>query len=331
MELIKSSLSIFVFIALFAYKANSETYIVQPGDTISKIAAAQLNKPINIYGPAGRISLILSFNPDLTNPDLIYPGQIIELTASENPLPKDIERHLSSELALEIPPQESQIPVGAPKISDKDLQFEFEISQFFSRLDATDRQTNGKATLISDALTLIHFHFNHALDLKNSIRTSVALRENKYQAPSTTQTLDSPPVTKKIQLMYMHQAHQRLNINASFGVEQRLFLRAVTATHYVLDIPSVPSSRLGLDYQYFQTEKKSAGVRLYHSWLHASPATGQSIQSGKEQEASLYCQQLKNNLRFEQRAFLIQSEQDSNIVSQKETLLGVSLGLSYSF
>ena len=45
------------------------TYVVQPGDTLF-IIAQRFNTTVNI---------ILSLNPQITNPNLIYPGQIIRI------------------------------------------------------------------------------------------------------------------------------------------------------------------------------------------------------------------------------------------------------------
>jgi LysM repeat protein len=49
--------------------STTTIYVVQPGDTLSEIAAR--------YGTTVRA--LLDANPDITNPDLIYPGQLIIL------------------------------------------------------------------------------------------------------------------------------------------------------------------------------------------------------------------------------------------------------------
>ncbi len=53
---------------------SGDTYIVQPGDTLAKIAART----------GCRLSSILAANPQIQNPSLIYAGQVINLPAGAN-------------------------------------------------------------------------------------------------------------------------------------------------------------------------------------------------------------------------------------------------------
>lgn len=76
----KRAILIFAFLMLFTAQAFAQsTYTVQPGDTMWKIAVR------NQVG----ISEIISANPQIKNPNLIYPGQkltipTITTTAQEN-------------------------------------------------------------------------------------------------------------------------------------------------------------------------------------------------------------------------------------------------------
>ncbi|OEH84397.1 hypothetical protein BHU72_09260 [Desulfuribacillus stibiiarsenatis] len=56
----------------------NRTYVVKPGDTMYKIAK-RFNVPLEV---------LIAANPQISNPDLIYPGQIIMIPASTpGPLP----------------------------------------------------------------------------------------------------------------------------------------------------------------------------------------------------------------------------------------------------
>lgn len=57
-----------------------QTYRVLPGDSLSKIAAG-------IYGDPQLWKMIYDINPQITDPNKIYPGQIINI-----PEPKDFLR-----------------------------------------------------------------------------------------------------------------------------------------------------------------------------------------------------------------------------------------------
>ena len=56
---------------------QEKTYVVQGGDSLSKIAKAQ-------YGDAQKWKLIFEANKDqISNPDLIKPGQTLRIPADE--------------------------------------------------------------------------------------------------------------------------------------------------------------------------------------------------------------------------------------------------------
>jgi spore coat assembly protein SafA len=55
------------------------TYVIQPGDTLFFIAGR--------FGVT--VEDILAANPQITNPDLIFPGQIIEIPIPAPPPPPD--------------------------------------------------------------------------------------------------------------------------------------------------------------------------------------------------------------------------------------------------
>jgi len=57
-----------------SYPPTSGTYVVQTGDTLGKIAARGKTNVNNL----------LSVNPQITNPSLIYAGQVINLPAGVN-------------------------------------------------------------------------------------------------------------------------------------------------------------------------------------------------------------------------------------------------------
>lgn len=71
MNLKKKFLAIFIFLMLFAVQvsAQTQTYTVRPGDTMWKIA---------VRYEVG-ISEIIAQNPQIKNPNLIYPGQKINI------------------------------------------------------------------------------------------------------------------------------------------------------------------------------------------------------------------------------------------------------------
>ena len=59
-------------------EADLENYVVKPGDSLTKIIKNKFDLPANfVY--EDYLKLVQKFNPALTNPDLIFPNQIIRL------------------------------------------------------------------------------------------------------------------------------------------------------------------------------------------------------------------------------------------------------------
>jgi hypothetical protein len=62
----------------FLKDINFEVYRVRPGDNLTNIAKDRYNVPVKFFY-SGYLNLVQKFNPSLTNPNLIYPDQVIRL------------------------------------------------------------------------------------------------------------------------------------------------------------------------------------------------------------------------------------------------------------
>ncbi len=87
----------------FARYLPSE-YIVKKGDTLSEIVSRFTSAPPALYGSSGRIAKILKLNPKITDPNLIYVGQVILLR------PKKIALKKSKPYRLNISVAEKKLP-----------------------------------------------------------------------------------------------------------------------------------------------------------------------------------------------------------------------------
>jgi len=66
-----------ICLSLFSYEVASakSTYVVQPNDSLSSIS-------LKLYGDKVPWKKLLEWNPQITNPNLIYPGQILSISPS---------------------------------------------------------------------------------------------------------------------------------------------------------------------------------------------------------------------------------------------------------
>jgi hypothetical protein len=70
----------FLTIATLATTVFAAEYIVKKHDILSEIA--HLSIPGKVWGEDGALQKLLVLNPIVKNPDMIYPGQILQLPVS---------------------------------------------------------------------------------------------------------------------------------------------------------------------------------------------------------------------------------------------------------
>ena len=77
-----------------------ESHVVEPGDTLWDITA-------RVFGDPFLWPKVWSYNPEITNPNWIYPGDIIRFYPSTEPLPSSPEGlEIASE--VEVPEEEER-------------------------------------------------------------------------------------------------------------------------------------------------------------------------------------------------------------------------------
>lgn len=89
---------------------GKSTYLVSKKDTLSNIIYTMFGSPL--YGPRGRLKEVISLNPHLMNPDLIRPGDVINL-------PSDYGEVISTHERKETKPK-----MAHDKIQETDTQQE---------------------------------------------------------------------------------------------------------------------------------------------------------------------------------------------------------------
>jgi LysM repeat protein len=84
-----------------ASAADPITYVVQPGDNLTRIAQA--------YGTT--VNAILALNPQITNPSLIYPGEVLRITVGTVTAPVIPVTGASAQIVPSTGPQGSYVQV----------------------------------------------------------------------------------------------------------------------------------------------------------------------------------------------------------------------------
>jgi hypothetical protein len=275
--------------------------VVKTGHTISRIAQCRVGMPI--YSRAhGSLAQILQENPEIKNPDRIFLGQEIRLPASsENyqPLAKlscerDFEMAtaeaplMASAEPFAIPsaeraPAAEETPLVAANRGDEVYSL-LSLSPIlsFSRLDGTDLDTNGKATLVSD--------MNYGFFVKwtqvwsKSFRTFLDTRWNRITIRST-ESGDSISPTKDVYANFgggaeFRLADQRIGVGAGVHSGQEMFYRASSATEIHIDKVMLYSGDLHANYKVLENSALGLSLDLKYSWLLPSSTTHYKIHTG---------------------------------------------------
>jgi hypothetical protein len=102
---------------LFANNGLAETYVVKKGDILSKLVMKRIPQG-RLYGPHGKLVKILSNNPQIKNPNLIYPNQIINFITDKIEIQaKPIQILSNSEKLKSSPPKTNETLLESKKVN----------------------------------------------------------------------------------------------------------------------------------------------------------------------------------------------------------------------
>lgn len=119
------------------------TYIVKPRDSFSSVALRFLGVPV--YGKNGSVEKLERLNPQVKNPNLIFPAQVLFLSSLKRSpeIIGDEVPHQNPVLVNEVKPT----TVDDPKYLSR---IQLDSGFLFLRLDSTDTLTGGKGIYLSN-------------------------------------------------------------------------------------------------------------------------------------------------------------------------------------
>jgi hypothetical protein len=125
---------------------NVQTYVAQPGDTMSLIAL-RFFSGAQLYGSGGRLELLLKLNPHIENKNSIFPGDLI-LVDPYGELKKEIEnRSIASDQQIE---KHDLQTVVKKEVSQSGYSYlNLATGGSFYRVDSRDNLNNASGVLLS--------------------------------------------------------------------------------------------------------------------------------------------------------------------------------------
>lgn len=262
------------------------TYVVRKGDTLSTIAQVQIGSPV--YPADGSLAQLLELNPQLTDKNLIRPGQKLQLR-----LPKKANafRGMASTQppAIEVTP-----PTSAKKIvtsaDEPGHQLDLSIGSSLTTLAAEDGTTNTDAKLLTsyDVRVVAAWSQNWTPSFATSFGGS--LRTLDFQ-PSTNKN-KSLTKTKQVLTGLSLQATQRLSrsvdLSLTAAYDKELFMEGLDSATVQIDSLAIPSFGIGTHVRLYHKGRTSTGFNAQALTLFQTSTDGYTVQQGFAYGASVY-------------------------------------------
>ncbi|MBC7384690.1 MAG: hypothetical protein H7301_00830 [Cryobacterium sp.] len=226
--------------------------VIQAMETLSQIASSERMRSLypgtSLYGPGGRLDILLSLNPSVADPDFIFPGQAFLFVNDSNPANRSIASH-------EPASQQSDIanPTFGPEITQTPENIYFSWLKVdptvgFYRLEVTDTFTGVTGTLVSKLSPGLHLNWRPELGDGLHLGLGLDFTSLTWQVPPNRALSNS-----RLSVFGFHaEVGQSLfrggELSLKVGNSEQVFLRSVSSTE--LAVEKVPLMYAGPEFRY---------------------------------------------------------------------------------
>jgi hypothetical protein len=353
----------FLLIAL-AFKpshssCDSTFYAVEGNDNLSTILYRLNLKPL--YGKKGSVKSTLLLNPWLkkNKGELIFKDQIIRLPRIPNSI--DVQRNVAAQETSEevkdnavyvpeihpsaeavAPPVEEQISAPLVLLAPSEVEAEEEETESkikasfgydYFKIDAVDKQTKDKATIISKSSPTIALAWELSWGPKWSSEFGILYRQDNIANDTKSQKSLSKTTYGRMNSFFgVNRIWSKKNKSQIFvGRSERGFIRSKNATELRLD--PVTSTDFGAKHEIilFERKKASAGLEAMFTYLGSGTAPGYSVDPGHFARGSIFMRHQTKTVLIEARGSYGFWDQNSPYVTQKAQEVGTSLSFGWVF
>jgi LysM domain len=334
-------------VAVITASAFAAIYVVKDGDTLSKIAAKSLHG--KIYGKEGGIEKLVALNPKIKNPNLIFPGDEINLSNDDQKLADSSPQAdmsatrspAAAEASVIAPNSESPVaatlpeikPVGTTTESEGYSLIDMQPRFFYSRVDGSEASNGSGAILLSK--------LNYGLNASwrqlwsDTFESFVNLGLTKFEfTSSSSRTLEGEKLTQSdLEVGAKLKLSSKTQVMFSLGAGEELFYQATTPTTVKIDSVMVPKLNAGITQVLYTKKPFTLGSEFKFTLLSSANTDNYKVKSGWGYLGRVFVKQesKKSNLALQTGLFYGQHLQNTSIVNLKRSDLGVDFGLSWSF
>jgi hypothetical protein len=297
-----------------SFIATSSTYEVKENDTLSLIVQSQVSGPI--WGRNGSLKKVLKLNPQITNPDLIFPGEVIVLNAKK----KEVKGEAQKIAAIKKPVSPSR-------------SFHLEFSHAFTSLNMIDSATGADSELASKLhLSLEGKYLQH---WSSRFKSFVGIRLGwiSFENPNSHErSLSSKEkLMNGIGIGGSYELTPHLDLGVSAYYQSELFARSTSTKNVTIDAVHLPSLESTMSYKAFSLESFTLGVSMNFDLKLPAETDSYDVKLGKGYGGAIFLERApgKDMRAFKTNIGFYTRSQDSSIIQQKEKR--IYLGLEVNF
>jgi LysM repeat protein len=302
--------------------AESITYIVKKGDTLSEIAHKNIPGPI--YGRNGSLDKILSFNPQIKNPNKIYVGAVINL---DTPSLRSV--------AEEHPPEGPARIELLPEVPEKKTYGEFSVraGMEFFRLNSTDNTTGANATVLSNMNPTVALNWKQHWSDAWATNFRLNYESVNLQNPSPRTMTSSNVGAYGFGVGVERSFSDSFTLIGSLGYDQEFFLESASTQTLTLDTIAIPSASLAARFDFYKRNLTNVGLEATYSYLSTGSNSLYAVSTGSAYSGMLYWHQELSSSKtvLTGEVFYRQQSQNTSLVTQTQTDVGGVLGLTWVF
>lgn len=318
---------VFLTLSGCSFGAWAATYVVEVGDTLSKIALKKFGKPI--YSKLGSLKKLLLTNSNIKNPDRIYPGQVLNLDVDPTQDDSILNPEDQSVKVVEDTSESTSSEAASDKAKD---EFSVQAGSSFAKIVATDTATGANSKVFSNIVP--EFIFSWTRKWSETWQSFFSFRYlfDSFQQPSARSLVQSKESIYDVSAGVRRYINPKLSLGAAFTYGQEFFIRNENVDVMSLDRVNIPRMTLGAQWEFLKTESISSGLAFNMSYLFgASASSGYSVSSGTAYLGSLYFKKELPfwNLSLLGEAYYQKRNQNSSLSKQSEENLGANVGLSW--
>lgn len=336
-------------IGAVAASSYALTYVVQPGETLSHIAQKKVpHKPYTVFSKGGALEKLVGLNPQVKNPDLLTPGEIITLPGAEqelafvSPAPSELAREPASEIEVspkaEPSPKTEPSPPSIPAEVTDDSAGRYGIISLtpgfsFFRINATDPSTGGTAQILSNVNTELSLSWKQVFSPATQTHLDFNYSRLSLSDPKP-RTISTPSNSVfGFDLGITHSLSPQFRIFSSFGYKQELLLRALSSSTLTLDRLFVPFLSIGASYEILKAKPFTFSVDGQAAYLAPTQGSEYKFNGGPSFLGRLKMSQDVKLIHgtLEGAFYYKLQKQDTSVANQTRTDVGATVGASWSF